>query len=79
MKNTTDKVAHFAQDAADSLSNAGHQARVAFDETGEQLLHAEQHAVKNCRGYVRTNPLTSLSIAVVAGFFIGGLLGITRR
>jgi len=77
--NTADKVAHFAQDAADTLSSAGHQARETFDEKGEQLLHAEKRAAKQCRGYVRTNPITSLGIAVAAGFFLGGLLGVSRR
>lgn len=77
--NTADKVAHFAQDAADSITNAGHQARDAFDERSEQLLHAERCAAKNCRSYVRTNPVTSLGIAAAAGFLVGSLLGISRR
>jgi len=77
--NTADKVAHFAQDAADSITNAGHQAREAFDERNDQLLHAEQRAAKNCRSYVRSNPVTSLGIAAAAGFLVGSLLGISRR
>jgi ElaB/YqjD/DUF883 family membrane-anchored ribosome-binding protein len=77
--NTADKVAHFAQDTADTINSAGHQARAAFDETSEQLLHAEQRAAKNCRSYVRTNPVTSLGIAATAGFLVGSLLGISRR
>lgn len=77
--NTTDKVAHLAQDAADSVTNAGHQARAAFDERSEQLLHAERCAAKSCRSYVRTNPVSSLSIAAAAGFLVGSLLGLSRR
>ena len=77
--NTTDKVTHFAHEAADSISNAGHQAKVAFDDRSEQLLHAERCAAKNCRGYVRSNPVTSLGIAAVAGFLVGNLLAISRR
>lgn len=77
--NTTDKVSHFAQDAADTVTSAGHQARVAFDEKSEQLLHAERQAARHCRGYIRTNPVTSLGIAVAAGFLLGGLLGVSRR
>jgi ElaB/YqjD/DUF883 family membrane-anchored ribosome-binding protein len=76
---TVDKVSHFAQDAADTLSNAGHQARAAFDEKSEQLLRAEQCAVKNCRSYVRTNPVSSWGIAAAAGFVLGSLFGISRR
>ncbi len=77
--NTADKVAHLAQDAADSVTSAGHQAKAAFDERSDQLLHAEQRAAKKCRGYVRTNPVTSLGIAATAGFLVGSLLGISRR
>jgi ElaB/YqjD/DUF883 family membrane-anchored ribosome-binding protein len=77
--NTTDKAAHFAQDAADTIANAGHQAKAKFDEKSEQLLHSEQRAVKNCQGYIRTNPVSSLAIAVAAGFLLGGLLGVSRR
>lgn len=77
--NTTDKVTHFAHDAADSISNAGHQAKAAFDDRSEQLLHAERCAAKNCRSYVRTNPVSSLGIAAAAGFLVGSLLGISRR
>jgi ElaB/YqjD/DUF883 family membrane-anchored ribosome-binding protein len=77
--NTADKVAHFAQDAADSVTSAGHQARAAFDERSEQLLRAERYAEKSCRSYVRTNPVTSLGIAAAAGFLVGSLLGISRR
>lgn len=77
--NTADKVAHFAQDTADNISNAGHQARAAFDERSEQLLRAERYAAKSCRSYVRTNPVSSLGIAAAAGFLVGSLLGLSRR
>jgi ElaB/YqjD/DUF883 family membrane-anchored ribosome-binding protein len=77
--NTTDKVAHFAQNAADTITNASHQARATFDERSDQFLHAEKRAARNCRGYIRTNPVSSLGIAVAAGFLLGGLLGVSRR
>lgn len=77
--NAADKVAHFAQDAADNISSAGHQARAAFDERSEQLLHAERCTAKSCRSYVRTNPMTSLGIAAAAGFLVGSLLSLSRR
>jgi ElaB/YqjD/DUF883 family membrane-anchored ribosome-binding protein len=77
--NTTDKVNQFAQDAVDTITNASHQAKETFNDKSEQLLHAERLAAKNCRGYIRTNPVTSIGIAVAAGFFLGGLLGASRR
>jgi len=72
--NTADKVAHFAQDAADTLSSAGHQARETFDEKGEQLKNTEQRLMKNCQAYIRDNPVTSLGIAVATGFLLSRLL-----
>jgi ElaB/YqjD/DUF883 family membrane-anchored ribosome-binding protein len=76
---TTDKATHFAQDTVDSINSAGLQAREAFDEKSEQLLRAEKYAARECKSYIRTNPVTSLSIAAAAGFLLGGLLGISRR
>lgn len=77
--NTTDKVTHFAQDTVDSINSAGHQAKAAFDERSDQLLHAEKRVARECKSYIRTNPVASLSIAAAAGFLLGGLLGISRR
>jgi ElaB/YqjD/DUF883 family membrane-anchored ribosome-binding protein len=30
--------------------------------------------MKNCRGYIRDNPMTSVSIAVAAGFLLSRLV-----
>lgn len=83
--NTTDKVSEFAHDTVDTIANASHQAREAFtdashqaketfEQKSEQLINAEQRLVKNCRGYVRDNPITSLGIAVAGGFLLSRLL-----
>lgn len=71
---TSDRVSSFANDAADRIANAGHQAQDAIDEKSEQFIHAEQEMVKNCRSYVRDNPVTSLGIAAVGGFILSRLL-----
>jgi ElaB/YqjD/DUF883 family membrane-anchored ribosome-binding protein len=82
---TTDKVADFAHETIDTVTNAtnqarkafagaSHQARDSFDEKSDQLIHAEQRMVKKCRGYVRNSPVTSLSIAVAGGFLLSRLL-----
>jgi ElaB/YqjD/DUF883 family membrane-anchored ribosome-binding protein len=82
---TTDKVADFAHEAIDTVANAtnqareafagaGHQARESFDEKSDQFINAEQRMVKNCRGYIRDNPVTSLGIAVAGGFLLSRLL-----
>jgi ElaB/YqjD/DUF883 family membrane-anchored ribosome-binding protein len=82
---TTDKVADFAHDTIDTVTNATHQAKEAFadasnharetfDEKSDQLINAEQCMVKNCRGYIRDNPITSLGIAMAGGFLLSRLL-----
>lgn len=54
----------------DKISNASSQAAETLGEKSEQLINAEQRLMKNCQGYVRTNPITSLVIAAAAGFLV---------
>lgn len=72
--NTTDKVAHFAHEAVDTVADASNHAREAFDEKSEQIMNAEQLLLKNCQNYVRENPVTSLGLAVAGGFLLSRLL-----
>ena len=71
---TTDKASHLAHDTVDKIANAAHQAEEAVAEKGEQLKCAEKELVENCRSYVRDNPITSLGIAVAAGFLLSRLI-----
>ena len=71
---TTDKASNLAHETVDKITNATHQAADAITEKGEQLKNAEKELVENCRGYVRDNPITSLGIAVAAGFLLSRLL-----
>jgi len=66
---TIDNVSHSAHETVDKIANATNQAAEAIGEKGAQLKNAEQQLVENCRDYVRDNPVTSLGIAVAAGFF----------
>jgi ElaB/YqjD/DUF883 family membrane-anchored ribosome-binding protein len=50
------------------------QAAEALGEKGEQLKKTEQQMMKNCRGYISDNPITSVGIAVAAGFLLSSLL-----
>jgi ElaB/YqjD/DUF883 family membrane-anchored ribosome-binding protein len=50
------------------------QATEALGKKGKQLKNVEQQFVENCRGYINENPLTSLGIAVGAGFLLSRLL-----
>lgn len=73
--NTTDKVAHFAHEAVDSVADASNHARASFDEKSDQIMNAEQQLMKNCQTYIRENPVTSLGLAVAGGFLLSRLLG----
>jgi ElaB/YqjD/DUF883 family membrane-anchored ribosome-binding protein len=70
----TDKVSHSAHEAYDKIADATSQAAETLGEKGEQLKKTEQQLMKNCRGYISENPMTSVSIAVAAGFLLSRLL-----
>ena len=71
---TIDKAAHSAHEAVDKIASATNQAAEALGEKGEQLKNAEQKLMESCRGYVQDNPITSLGIAVAAGFLLSRVL-----
>ena len=71
---TIDKAAHSAHEAVDKIASATSQAAEALGEKGEQLKNAEQKLMESCRGYVQDNPITSLGIAVAAGFLLSRVL-----
>ena len=71
---TIDKASRSAHEAYDKITNATSNAAEALGEKGEQLQKAEQQLMKNCRGYISDNPITSVGIAVAAGFLLSRLL-----
>ncbi len=71
---TIDKASNFAHETVDKIASATSQAVDAFDEREGQLINAEQQLVKNCRSYVRDNPIKSVGISVAAGFLLSRLL-----
>ncbi len=71
---TTDTVFNSAHQAVDKVASVTNQAVDALGEKGEQLKNAEQQLIKDCRGYISDNPITSLGIAVAAGFLLSRLL-----
>lgn len=70
----TDKALDFVHDTGDKIASVTSQAAEVLGERGEQLKNAEQQLVDSCHGYVRDNPLTSLGIAVAAGFVLSRVL-----
>jgi len=71
---TIDKASHSAHEAVDKIANATNQAAEALGEKGNQLKNAEQQLMESCRDYVQDNPITSLGIAVAAGFLLSRIL-----
>ena len=71
---TTDKLSKSAHEAYDKISDATSQAKEALGEKGEQLMKTEQRLMKNCRGFIRDNPMTSVGIAAATGFLLSRLL-----
>ena len=70
----TDKVSDSAHAAYDKIADATSQAAETLGEKGEQLKKTEQQLMKNCSGFISDNPITSVSIAVAAGFVLSLLL-----
>jgi ElaB/YqjD/DUF883 family membrane-anchored ribosome-binding protein len=70
----TDKASQYAHEAGEKIAHASNQAADALSEKGEQLKNAEQRLMHNCCVYVKDNPVTSLGIAVAAGFLLSRLL-----
>ncbi|MGR8997467.1 MAG: DUF883 family protein [Gammaproteobacteria bacterium] len=71
---TIDKAANSAHEAVDKVASATNQAAETLGQKGEKLKNAEQQLMEDCRGYVRDNPMTSLGIAVAAGFLLSRVL-----
>jgi ElaB/YqjD/DUF883 family membrane-anchored ribosome-binding protein len=70
-----DRLASGAHQTVDKIAGAATQAAETLDLKSEQLKDAQTRLTENCREYVRDNPLTSLGIAVAAGFLLSRLLG----
>jgi ElaB/YqjD/DUF883 family membrane-anchored ribosome-binding protein len=71
---TLEKASNFADETVDKIASITSHAVEAIDERGEKLKHSEQVLMKNCQGFIRDNPVTSLGIAAAAGFLLSRLL-----
>jgi ElaB/YqjD/DUF883 family membrane-anchored ribosome-binding protein len=69
-----DTVSNYAHEAVDKIASAGNRTADAIDEKSGQLKSAEKRLMKECQVYVRDNPITSLGMAVAAGFVLSRLL-----
>lgn len=68
---TVDAASEFAHETVDKIADA---AKEAFGETGERLSDAEQKMINDLRDFIHDNPITSMGIAVAAGFILSRLL-----
>ena len=69
-----DNIAAGAHQAVDKLAGAATQAAGTLEAKGEQLWDAQARFSETCRDYVREKPITSLGIAVAAGFLLSWVL-----
>ena len=69
-----DRLASGAHQAVDKIAGAAAQAAETFDVKSEQLKDAQARLTENCSAYVRDHPMTSLGIALAAGFVLSRLL-----
>lgn len=72
--NTIHKASNYAHEAVDKVASAATHATEAFDEKSERLKKAEKRLIKDYTNYTRDNPITSLGIALAAGFLISRVL-----
>jgi ElaB/YqjD/DUF883 family membrane-anchored ribosome-binding protein len=66
-----DAASEFAHEAVDKIADA---AKETFGETGEKLSDAERKMLNDLRNFIHGNPITSVGIAVAAGFVMSRLL-----
>lgn len=68
-----DHLAAGAHQAVDKLAGAASQAAETLDVKGSQFKDQQLRIVERCRVQIRDNPITSLGVAVAAGFVLSWL------
>lgn len=71
--NTIETASGYAHEATEKVACATAQAAKALGEKGGQLLNTEQKLMKHCCNYVSYHPVTSVAIAIAAGFLLSRL------
>jgi len=65
-----DQVAGGAHHAVEKVASAANHAVASVQATGTQIRNAQVHAFDAARNQLRDRPLTTLGIAVAAGFLL---------
>jgi ElaB/YqjD/DUF883 family membrane-anchored ribosome-binding protein len=68
-----EKIASAAEEAAKKIASATSQATEMLGEKGEQLKEIEEKLVEDARDYIREHPISSMGIALAAGFMLSQL------
>lgn len=69
-----EKIAQATSQAAEVLSEKKEQIAEAVSEKSKQVMEMEEEFLKNCRAYVQDHPITSLGIALAAGFVLSQII-----
>jgi ElaB/YqjD/DUF883 family membrane-anchored ribosome-binding protein len=70
----TEQASDYIHDTVDKIAKATNDATDRLEKKGAQLKSSEEHMVANCQSYIRDNPITSVGVAVAAGFVLSRLL-----
>lgn len=70
-----DRLASGAHQAVDKAKDAATQAAESLGLKADHLKEAQTHLADACGSYMRSNPATSLGIAVGVGFLLSRLIG----
>ena len=74
-----DNATHSLNRAADKLADVSRHAAHALEARGDQLRYAQTRAAREARHFVQDKPLTSIGLAVAAGFLLSWALSRSQR
>ena len=74
LRPTVDQLTAGAHKVLDRVTSAATQAAETLEIKGEQLKRAQAKATESTRLFVQEKPITSIGIAVAAGFALSWLL-----
>ena len=69
-----DQLAAGAHQAVNSFTTAASQAAETIEAKRTQLMDAQAQFAESCRAQIRREPLTSIGIALTAGFLVSWLM-----
>jgi ElaB/YqjD/DUF883 family membrane-anchored ribosome-binding protein len=71
---TADRAAEFAHQAVDNAAAAVAPAAEWLDDQAQELKATQKKLINDTRNYVAANPLTSLVMALAAGFVVSRII-----